>query len=95
MVSGHSFLGEFIGDTDSTRQFVQSKVTEWISCIMKLSKAAEKYPQAAFSALSKSLQFKWTYLQMVVPDCSAAFAPEWDALNAFFFWPAVFEGSIT
>ena len=22
---------------------------------------------------------------MVVPDCSAAFAPEWDALNAFFF----------
>ena len=94
VVSGHRFLGRFIGDSDSTRQFVQSKVTEWISCIMELSKAAEKYPQAAFSALSKSLQFEWTYLQRVVSDCSAAFAPVWDAPNTF-FWPAVFEGSIS
>ena len=44
---------------------------------------AAKYPQAAFSALSKSLQFEWTYLQRVVHDCSAAFAPVWDALNTF------------
>ena len=27
-------------------------------------------------------------------DCSAAFAPVWDAPNTF-FWPAVFEGSIS
>ena len=84
VVSDHRFLGGFIGGSDSTRQFVQSKVTEWISCIMELSKAAEKYPQAAFSVLSKSLQFEWTYLQRVVSDCSAAFAPVWDALNTFF-----------
>ena len=46
--------------------------------------SCRKVSTGRFSALSKSLQFKWTYLQMIVPDCSAAFAPEWDALNAFF-----------
>ena len=54
VVSGHRFLGGFIGFTDSTR--------EWISCIMELSKAAEKY-----YSLDGHIR--------VVPDCSAAFAP--------------------
>lgn len=44
VVSGHLFLGGFIGDTDNTSQYVG------ISCIIKLSKAVEQYPQAAFSA---------------------------------------------
>ena len=47
VVSGHLFLGAFIGDTDNTSQYVQSK---GISYIIKLSKAVEQYPQAAFSA---------------------------------------------
>ena len=74
MVRGHRFLGGFIGDNDSTSQYVESKIKEWIASIITLSKAAEMYPQAAFAALSKSLQFEWTYLQRVVLDCGAAFA---------------------
>ena len=34
------------------------------------------------------------HLQRVVPDCGAAFAPIWDALNQS-FWPAVFDGAIS
>ena len=36
-----------------------------------LAEAAELYPQAAFGALSKSLQFQWSYLQRVVPNCES------------------------
>ena len=32
-------------------------------------------PQAAFAALTKSLQCEWRYLQRVVPDCGALFVP--------------------
>ena len=58
VVRGHHFLGGFIGDNDSTSQFVESKIKEWTASIITLSKAAQIYPQAAFVALSKSLQFE-------------------------------------
>ena len=34
-----------------------------------------KQPQVAFSALTKSLQCKWQFLQHVIPDCGGLFAP--------------------
>ena len=48
---GHHFLGHFIGGADSTSQFVVSKIKEWTSSIITLSKAAAMFPQAAFAAV--------------------------------------------
>ena len=48
-----------------SNNFVRKKVAMWVDCVEKLSKAATK-PQAAYTALSKSLQCEWSYLQRVM-----------------------------
>ena len=92
IVSGHRFLGGFIGEKDEVRGFVLEKVTTWTSGVNKLAEAAEFYPQAAFAALSKSMQFQWSYLQRVVPDCDSCFELLRNALNDI-FWLAVLQGT--
>ena len=56
IVNGHRFLGGVIGDCIIADDFVRKKVAMWVDCVVKLSKAATKSPQAAYTALSKSLQ---------------------------------------
>ena len=59
--------------------------------LLKLSKAAESQPQAAFSVLFKSMQFEWSYLHWILLGCEEAI---WNTLNQH-FWPAIFEGTIS
>ena len=59
-----------------------------------LAEAAKLYPQAAFGALSKSLQFQWSYLQRVVPNCESSFENLSNALKDI-FWPALFQGTVS
>ncbi len=40
VMSGHRFLGGFIGDADGRRDYIQQKVTTWCDCIEKLSSLA-------------------------------------------------------
>ena len=81
IVSGHRFLGGFVGEKDEVHDFVLEKVTTWTSGVIKLAEAAEFYPQAAFAALSKSMQFQWSYLQRVLPDCDSCFEVLCNALS--------------
>ena len=74
--------------------FVLEKVKTWTSGVGVLTEAAELYPQAAFGALSKSLQFQWSYLQRVVPNCESSFENLSNALNDI-FWPALFQGTVS
>ena len=67
---------------------------ELTNSIAKLSKVAELQPQAAFSALAKSLQFEWSYLQRILPNFDDEYVPIQDAVNQM-FWPAVFAGTIS
>ena len=55
IVNEHRLLGGVIGDCMIVDNFVRTKVAMWVDCIEKLSKAATKSPQAAYTALSKSL----------------------------------------
>ena len=55
--------------------FVRKKVAMWVDCVEKVFKAATKSPQAAYNALSKSLQCEWLYLQQVMHNCGGAFVP--------------------
>ena len=88
VVKGYRFLGGFIGDHDSTKAFIQ-KIMELTNSVVKLSKLAESQPQEAFSALAKSLQFEWSYLQRILPNFDDKYVPIQDAVNQM-FWPAVF-----
>ena len=94
MVKGYRFLGGFIEDHDSTKAFIQKKIMELTNSVVKLSKVAESQPQAAFSALAKSLQFEWSYLQRILPNFDDEYVPIQDAVNQMFS-PAVFAGTIS
>ena len=94
VVRGHRFLGGFIGDEEHMKRFVDEKVKDWMSHVLKLAKAAEHYPQAAYAALSKSMQFEWSFLQHVIPNCSASFLCLRDQINAI-FWPAILDGGVS
>ena len=67
---------------------------ELTNSVVKLSKVAESLAQAAFSALAKSLQFEWSYLQCILPNFDDEYVQIQDAVNQM-FWPAVFSGTIS
>ena len=94
VVRCHRFLGGFIGDEEHAKRFVDEKVKDGMSHVMKLAKAAEHYPQAAYAALSKSMQFEWSFLQRVIPKCSASFLCLRDQINAI-FWHAILDGYVS
>ena len=94
IVNGHRFLGGVIGVCMTADNFVRKKVAMWIGCVEKLSKAATKSPQAAYTALSKSLQCEWSYLQQVKHNCGDAFVPLQDAILKAFY-PALFKGDMS
>ena len=85
-------MGGYVGDSQGSLEFVQSKVNNWVHCIECLARAAESQPQAAYAALKHSLQFEWSYLSRVVPDCGFLFNPLKSAITDT-FWPALFEAA--
>ena len=91
LVNGRRFLGDVIGDCMTADDFVKKKVAMWVDCVEKLSKTATKSPQAAYAALSKSLQCEWSYLQL---NCGGAFVALQDAILKAFY-PALFEGDLS
>ena len=46
---------------------------QWVADVQSLTKITVKQPQAAFSALTKSLQCEWKFLQRVIPECDGLF----------------------
>ena len=81
-VSGHRFLGGYVGDPIGPMEFVQSKVETWVHCIECLAQVADL---RLLTALSHSLQFEWFYLSRVVPDCTSAFDPLRAAIHERFW----------
>ena len=70
------------------------KIKTWTGCYWLMPAELYIYPQAAFAALSKSLQFQWSYLQRVVPNCESCFEILRNALNDI-FWPALLQGTVS
>lgn len=94
IVTGQRFLGGYVGDKDGKHRYMSKKIAEWCSHIDKLAVAAKTQPQCAFSALTKSLQFQWSFAQHVIPDCAEFFGPLESAITERFL-PAIFGGPIT
>ena len=66
VVSSRRFLGGIIGDSDDEMRYIDGKVDEWINELKVLAMIGEKQPQVAYSALVKSLQSKWNFVQRVI-----------------------------
>ena len=94
VVNGYCFLGGFIGSKELTKQFIEDKIDAWLVCVDKLAWAAELQPQAAYAAMAKSLQFEWSFVQQIIPNCESSFALLQDKINTT-FWPAIFSTDIS
>ena len=69
VVTGHRFLGGFIGSQCGRNEYVISRVCRWVWHINVLAQAASTHPQLVYAAFTRSLQHEWTFLLCVVPQC--------------------------
>ena len=61
IVTGHRFLGGYVGSEADCQNWVEEKIEIWINSVHAMSKAAELQPQVAFVAFSKCLQAEWIF----------------------------------
>jgi len=61
VITGHRFLGGFIGSHREKEEYVVSKVCRWVGHINVLAKAASTQHQLAYATLTKSLQHEWNF----------------------------------
>ena len=83
------------GSQLGTDAWGKNKIESWMKSIHILSGVAFKQPQAAYVAVSKSLQNEWIYMQRVLnfPDCEELFSPLCQSLMNEFF-PALTGNTI-
>ena len=67
VVTGHRYLGGFVGDADAERDWLQEKIRGWSESVKVLAGVAHKHPQSAYAVLNKSLQQEWDFVQRVTP----------------------------
>ena len=78
ITNGMGYLGESIGSKQFAKDFIASRVQEWIRNVEALSEIAQCHPQAALAVLTRGLAGKWTYL-MRVTSCNE---DSWNQLEA-------------
>ena len=86
VVTGHRFLGGFIGNHSERDKYVTQR---WVGHLDLLSEAALTQPQLVYAALLRSLQHEWTFLLRVVPQCGHLFQ-EFEMSLFSRFLPAMF-----
>ena len=84
VVTSCRFLGGIIGGSVECDEFVSTKTEEWKQHVNLLSDVAKDQPQAAYVALTRSLQNEWSFLQRVVPHCGHHFQQVENALACNF-----------
>ena len=55
VVSGHRYLGSFIGSKEQKSDYLRAKADEWSQSIQKIAEAAESYPHESLSAFTRCL----------------------------------------
>uniref|UniRef100_A0A8D9B3J6 C2H2-type domain-containing protein n=1 Tax=Cacopsylla melanoneura TaxID=428564 RepID=A0A8D9B3J6_9HEMI len=93
VVLSHRFLGSVIGPDEMKKEYVSEKVSQWLSCVRHLARAAKQDPQSALAVLTKSMQFEWSFVQRVVDSCDDEYIPLKDALQSCFL-PSLFGREI-
>jgi len=73
IVTGHRFLGGFVGADSDRDTWLATKTEEWTHQILRLSTACDRFPQFAFCGMQKSLQMQWQFVQRVTKCPSSAF----------------------
>ena len=90
-VSGHRYLGEYLGPQAELEAWVKPQVEAWAHKVKVLARIAIRHPQWAYKGVGMSLQSEWQYLQRTVPEVGTQMGPIEEALREKFF-PSLFGG---
>ncbi|XP_074605797.1 uncharacterized protein LOC141858854 [Acropora palmata] len=80
-VQGQRHLGAAIGSREYVEEYVNDKVTSWISEITKLAEFAVTQPQASYAAYTFGLKHRWTYFLRTLPDIQDLLEPLESAIS--------------
>ena len=72
---GHRYLGAAIGTPEYCQHFVQKKCEEWLAEVAILTEYARTQPQAAYSAFTRGLQHKWTFICRTLAGAAEQLGP--------------------
>jgi hypothetical protein len=89
ITTGNRYLGGFIGEREAQDIWIREKVANWAVAVEELASVAVNYPQTAYTALQRSLQQEWQFVQRVAKDVGEAFTDVEKAISQSFL-PAVF-----
>ena len=85
---GERHLGAVLGTEKFREKYVQGKVMKWIKDVEELALIGEDDPQLAYSAFTKALSHRWTFVQRTFKNVSHLFEPLKDAIRDKFI-PAI------
>ena len=91
VVTGHRYLGGYIGDREAEGSWLEAKIKGWTESVAILAGVARNYPQSDYAVLQKSLQKEWEFMQWVTPGVGNSFGPVDTALKETLV-SALFEG---
>ena len=80
---GHKILGAACGKRSFVDEYVADKIDEWEKEIEMLSKIAEMYPHAAYTAFTRAIVCKWQYLMRTIDGIGI--------ITCFNHWRALFQ----
>ena len=81
---GKKYLGSAIGKRTFIENYVQQKVTTWVSELERLSSIAITQPHAAFAAFTHGLTNRWTYLARTTPNIAELIKPLEETIRRVF-----------
>ena len=79
-VEGDRHLGAVLGSEDFKRDFVKRKISSWVKDIEELAAIAKEEPQIAYSAFTKGLSSRWSYIQRTIDGIADLFQPLEDTI---------------
>jgi hypothetical protein len=79
-----------VGSPKAQHKWLEPQIQKWVGGVKALAQVATRFPQTAYAGLVKSLQLELQYLQRVLPDVSADFAPVKQAI-AHLFLPILLD----
>ena len=90
-VSGHIYLGAYLGPQAELEAWVKPQVEAWAHGVKVLAKITRRQPQSAYAGLGMSLQLEWQYLQRTISGVGTLMGPIEEALREKLF-PSLFGG---
>ena len=80
-LEGDRHLGAVIGSFNFKESFVKKKIEGWVRDVEQLAEFGREEPQLAYSAYTKALCMRWTYVQRTISGISLLFQPLEDAIR--------------